>query len=324
MQTRLTIAVPTYNRAALLDKQLAWLAGAIIGFEPQCEIIISDNCSSDSTPQVIEKWRPQLEAAQLKITRHPENIGAVRNIAYLLNAAQGTHVWAISDDDPIKQHTIGYVVDTLSQHPDLGLLILNFSSRWVKTGEMRFERCYTVDNDDVVSNGRLLFERCAREDYGGLALTTAMVYRTDLVQRAFQEWPVGLRNLDVQRFWGGYCALHGSVKVTREIYLECAVGDHFFSADPKLNFLLHYADKPEVTVRLMKLGYSRELSRQLVMTQLRRYCRFWVVLSALVRWPGPTLDALQRYALAVLAVHPLEDGGWKLWRWLVPHSLPRG
>ena len=44
MQKLLTIAIPTYNRAALLDKQLAWLATAIKGFESECEIIISDNC----------------------------------------------------------------------------------------------------------------------------------------------------------------------------------------------------------------------------------------------------------------------------------------
>ena len=34
MQKLLTIAIPTYNRAALLDKQLAWLATAIKGRNP--------------------------------------------------------------------------------------------------------------------------------------------------------------------------------------------------------------------------------------------------------------------------------------------------
>ena len=55
MNKLLTIAIPTYNRAALLDKQLAWLAIAIKGFESECEIIISDNCSTDNTPGVVKK-----------------------------------------------------------------------------------------------------------------------------------------------------------------------------------------------------------------------------------------------------------------------------
>ena len=54
MQKLLTIAIPTYNRAALLDKQLAWLATAIKGWESECEIIISDNCSTDNTPGVVK------------------------------------------------------------------------------------------------------------------------------------------------------------------------------------------------------------------------------------------------------------------------------
>ena len=35
MHTLLTIAIPTYNRADLLDQQLAWLAQAIKGFESE-------------------------------------------------------------------------------------------------------------------------------------------------------------------------------------------------------------------------------------------------------------------------------------------------
>ncbi len=49
MHKLLTIAIPTYNRAELLDKQLAWLAQAIQGFESDCEIFVSDNCSTDHT-----------------------------------------------------------------------------------------------------------------------------------------------------------------------------------------------------------------------------------------------------------------------------------
>ncbi|MCC5625684.1 glycosyltransferase family 2 protein, partial [Nostoc sp. CHAB 5715] len=39
MNKLLTIAIPTFNRASLLDKQLAWLAQAIKGFEDDCEIL---------------------------------------------------------------------------------------------------------------------------------------------------------------------------------------------------------------------------------------------------------------------------------------------
>jgi len=57
MNKLLTIAIPTYNRADLLDKQLTWLSQAIKGFETECEILVSDNCSTDHTQSIINKWR---------------------------------------------------------------------------------------------------------------------------------------------------------------------------------------------------------------------------------------------------------------------------
>lgn len=53
----LTICIPTYNRSQLLDKQLNWLAQEIVGIESNYEIIISDNCSTDRTQDIIPKWQ---------------------------------------------------------------------------------------------------------------------------------------------------------------------------------------------------------------------------------------------------------------------------
>ena len=51
----LTIAIPTFNRATLLDKQISWLTRAVEGHESHCTIHISDNHSTDDTPYVLEK-----------------------------------------------------------------------------------------------------------------------------------------------------------------------------------------------------------------------------------------------------------------------------
>ena len=208
MDTLLTIAIPTYNRAQLLDQQLAWLSGAIQGLETQCEIIISDNCSTDHTPEIIQKWATVLEMAALKVVRQDHNIGAVRNIADCINTASSRHVWTISDDDKINDDTISYVLTALKEYPELALLVLNFSSHEVKTGRLRYEHCFQVENDDVNPNGKAVFENCLQgEDPGGIALTTALIYRTDLAQRALQTWSSGLDNLAVQMYWTGYCGL---------------------------------------------------------------------------------------------------------------------
>jgi len=302
MTTLLTIGIPTFNRAQLLDKQLAWLAQAIQGLESECEVIVSDNCSTDNTAEVIEKWRPVLSTVTLKANRNSENIGAVRNIAYCINMATSKYVWTIGDDDPIQEQTLAYVLQSVSAQPDLALLILNFSKRDARTNKINFERCFAIENDIISSDGKSVFERCLEERSGsGVSLTTALVYRSDLAQRALQQWSSGLSNLLVQLYWTGFCAFHGSVKVTKDNYLECTGGTHHFIEDKKAFLNLAYVDTPEVFIKLMNLGYSPRICRQLLLKQFRNYR--WLISLMLKQTPVTTLHVLSRYLGLVIYVH---------------------
>lgn len=98
----LTIAIPTYNRAELLDRQLAWIAQAIQGFESECEIYVSDNCSTDNTQEIIKKWQTKLNHITFNANKNPENLGVMPNIINCLKSAKTKYVWAIGDDDQLK------------------------------------------------------------------------------------------------------------------------------------------------------------------------------------------------------------------------------
>lgn len=267
---RLTIALPTFNRQRLLDQQLAWLSQAIKGHEDDLEIIISDNCSDDQTQQVIERWTPAFAKTTLRLNRNSENIGAVRNIARCMRMARGRHVWVISDDDPIRSEAIGYVLDRLNETPDLGLIVLNFSSREVKTGRLNFERCYDIAEEKVHRDGRKLFGELLYQDNGGVTLTTALVYRTDLAHAALDAWPEGLENLAVQMYITGYAAAHGPALATRDVWLECAAGEHYFMSDPKLQHKLQHVDVPRIYARFFEIGYSRLLFLRMFWKKLKR------------------------------------------------------
>lgn len=134
MNKLLTIATPTFNRAQTLDRQITWLAKVIKGFESECEVFISDNCSTDNTQDVIAKWQSELGHTVLKSNRSSENVGLLRNVAYCLNAARTPFVWTVGDDDSIQDGTLAYVLETLKKHSDIALLLLNFSARNQATG----------------------------------------------------------------------------------------------------------------------------------------------------------------------------------------------
>ncbi|MEA5550917.1 glycosyltransferase family 2 protein [Anabaena cylindrica UHCC 0172] len=305
MNKLLTIAIPTYNRAALLDKQLAWLAKSIQGFESECEIIISDNCSEDNTQKIIKKWQSFLPNTVFHNNKNQENLGVMKNIAYCIQAATSKYIWTISDDDVIADKTISYIVNTLKQEPDLTLLILNFSCRHEVTGELLYQCCYKIDNEKIEHNGKAAFERCIQENRSGVQLMSAQVYRTELAQSALEKWSDGLKNLDYQVYLTGYCAFHGSVQITKDTYLENAFGASHWMLKPKLLLKMQYTYSPEINIKLNKVGYSKHFCSKLVIQHFHNN-NWRVLFGALKRWPIMAVTTIIPY-FGLVSVSVLES-----------------
>lgn len=305
MSKLLTIALPTYNRAGLLDRQLSWLAEAVDGHEDDCEILLSDNCSTDETPQILERWRDAL-GTSVRVHRHERNLGAVRNIASCIQAARTEYVWTISDDDTIAAGAVGDVLARLRSHPELDVLVLNFSSRDVPTGQLNFARCFDVEREVVWPIGRYAFEHFVAVQHparwGGLSLTTALVYRSEAAQAALATWPEGLDNLNVQLYVTAALAAKGPMCITEDILLECAGGTHHFMSDDRVFLRFVVAEYAESFVRLLELGYAPRVCRGKVLDQ-RSYVSRKLLARCLARDPRFTISVLWRWVTALRRTH---------------------
>src|ERR1700709_92144 len=98
MQPLLSICVPTYNRADLLDYCLTNLAPLKDCGKP-VEIVISDNGSTDRAQDIIEAHRGTLPA--LRSYRFAESQGPAANWLNSLRKADGEFVMHLADDDSI-------------------------------------------------------------------------------------------------------------------------------------------------------------------------------------------------------------------------------
>lgn len=290
MKKLLTIAIPTYNRAERLDKQLAWLAQAIKGFESDCEIFVSDNCSTDKTQEVIKKWQTHLSEITFKFSRNSENIGVMRNIIHCLKSATTKYVWTIGDDDPVQNRAVAYVITQLKKHEDLSLLFLNFSGRNQITGEAVHpptivgNRWFDIDSEDGNGDGKAIFEHCFSKSVGAVIFLTASVYRTDLVQGALKIWQEAENNWISLAYLAGYCAANGKVIVTKQTYLECIVGVSYWQKDPKSALLMQYKHQSEVLMKLKENGYSKQFYSRMILKNFKE-ANLRVFLGALRRWP---------------------------------------
>jgi glycosyltransferase involved in cell wall biosynthesis len=115
MSPELSICIPTFNRARLLDESLQLLV-------PQCEnrpveICISNNASTDETSTVLASY------PDIRSQTQPSNVGIDRNTLAALRMARGRYVLPIGDDELIGTRGIESILTALRTQPDM--LVLN-------------------------------------------------------------------------------------------------------------------------------------------------------------------------------------------------------
>ncbi|MEI9919617.1 MAG: glycosyltransferase family 2 protein [Bacteroidota bacterium] len=117
----LSIAIPTYKRAALLDLCLGQICKQLE--QPGLvELIVSDNASPDDTPAIVKKY--QDAGHKITYTRNEENVGADRNILQAFKMATGKYVVVFSDDDVLIEGAIDGILKLLSSG-NYGIVHLN-------------------------------------------------------------------------------------------------------------------------------------------------------------------------------------------------------
>lgn len=123
----LSVAIPTYNRAETLRRQLQSLLGQIVGCQEDIEIVVSDNASSDSTRSVVDEMRQHFPV--LKYVRNAQNLGLLQNVDRAARACEGDYVWFVGDDDVLMPFALETVVNTIrsawTQDDPAAFILLN-------------------------------------------------------------------------------------------------------------------------------------------------------------------------------------------------------
>lgn len=92
----LSVAICTFNRAALLDAALLSLAATDKPSGLPFEVLVIDNNSSDSTYSVVERWAARSEAPLRYVFEGRQGLSPARNRA--VKEAAGDWIWYVDDD----------------------------------------------------------------------------------------------------------------------------------------------------------------------------------------------------------------------------------
>lgn len=300
MSRLLTITIPTYNRDQMLHDQLSWLSEELKGYEQECDIVVHDNCSTDNTSNVIDKWRAVFAVRGIPFThyRHAENIGGMANIIASINAATGTYVWTLGDDDKITNGTLAYILKLLKKHSQLSLIMLDGIGQHAHTLEIKHPRFFDSATDEPY-HGAACFEHFLENAIGGVMFISAMIYKTVIVKQALASWPTSKDNLAAQAYWTAYCAARGSFIVTPTQHTVCVMGIGFTDKDRFWFYKIKFTDVPAVYMRLMLAGYSLDFCYRNVTFNLRSVASYRVFIGALRRWFRFSVGFYYRYLKCV-------------------------
>ena len=111
MTPLISICVPTFNRARLLDNLFRNLAELRHAHGDAVEICVSNNQSTDETADVIERWR---NALPLKVITQLQNVGATRNFLEVSRIATGKWLLIVGDDDELIPGNFAALLKVLS------------------------------------------------------------------------------------------------------------------------------------------------------------------------------------------------------------------
>jgi len=111
---RLSIIIITYNGIGFLTRCLASLRDYIEN--PECEVIIVDNYSTDGTLKFLNNNYPQLK---LIVNSENRGVAAARNQG--IAVAQGEKILILDNDTEANTEAIDAMSNYLDEHPDVGL-----------------------------------------------------------------------------------------------------------------------------------------------------------------------------------------------------------
>ena len=116
--SKVSIIVPTYNRARLLQ---ITLESVLAQTYPNIEVIVVDNASTDETPDLMKQYE-----GRVRYIRKPVNKGMTDSYNMGWQAATGDLLMFLDSDDVIEPRMIELEVAYLATHPEADFVYTRF------------------------------------------------------------------------------------------------------------------------------------------------------------------------------------------------------
>lgn len=145
-QPLLSICIPTYNRAEILQKNLILLLQHK-NFDENVEIIISDNASTDNTPTIVNNIIKSHPKANIRYSRNKENIKD-DNFIKVLALGSGTYLKLLNDYTNLTEEGLKIMKETIKKYEGENCNLYFFNS--LRSPHSHKKEIYIESIDELV------------------------------------------------------------------------------------------------------------------------------------------------------------------------------
>lgn len=118
---RLTIGIPVYNGEKHIEETILSILRCSFDWN-NVEVIISDNCSTDNTCEIVRKY------PQIRLFEHTQNLGYDKNVDRIFEYALGDYVWTIGADDYLVKEDVTEISNLASIKPNFSVIFIGESN----------------------------------------------------------------------------------------------------------------------------------------------------------------------------------------------------
>lgn len=117
MDIKLSIVIPTYNRAERLKKSLECYTK-----NKRCDVefVVVDNASLDATREVVDNMMKSDQ--RIRYMRNSQNLGFNRNLYRGCLEAKAKYITILPDDDFVTEGFYDLVIDVMEKYPKVGVI----------------------------------------------------------------------------------------------------------------------------------------------------------------------------------------------------------
>jgi len=245
---KLSVAIPTYNGAKYIREALDSIISQLGDIDEEIEIVISDNASTDRTPEIIKEY--QNKYSFIRCFRNDKNLGADRNFDLVIRQSKGEYVWLFGDDDKLEGGAYKKVLEVLRKYPKAGFIFVNYSSY---NGD--FSICIKERNLELMKD---VYCNSADEFYS-MTKIASIVISSNIVNRNL--WNYVNKDKFIGTNWIHFCVVTSYLKghsayCIANPYVVLRQGSAVRCMDN--GKLLIYSNKLSSIIKtLVKMGYER-------------------------------------------------------------------